>query len=398
MYLVTGNKTECCGCTACQQICEHKAIKMQTDKDGFIYPVKDMSLCIQCGLCEKVCSYASPKYQNETMGVYAAMAENPSVRSKSSSGALFYIIAKQIIEKGGIVYGAILDEAMQVRHFGASSIEDLKKLRGSKYVQSSLNDTYREIRTHLRNGKVVYFTGTGCQVAGLKSFLIKDYSNLITSDLVCHGVPSQHLFNEHIKFLESKYKGKVIDYKFRDNDNWGGCETVSIVNKAQITKTYRLPTYYLSPYLYSFMYSMTLRMSCYDCPFAKIPRQGDMTLGDFWGVKKYYPNLDVSHGVSLILINSPKGMAILESLKSKLIIKESNIIDAQKENKNLTNQTKMPDIRISVFRMIQAKGYERIAKTIFRPKNYYKILLMSKFRSIIGMKNYLRLRNLIKLK
>lgn len=396
MYLITGNKSECCGCTACQQICGHNAIEMKADSDGFVFPVKDLSACVNCGLCEKVCSFVSPVYNNETLGVYATMAKDSSERAKSSSGALFYIIAKKVIEQGGIVYGVILDKDLQVRHTSASSLEDLSKLRGSKYVQSALHNTFREIRTNLRNGKLIYFTGTGCQVAGLKSFLMKDYDNLITSDLVCHGVPNQKLFNEHISYLEHKHKGKVIGYQFRDNKNWGGCETVIIVKASGNSHTFRLPTYNLSPYLYSFMYGMISRMSCYECPFAKIPRQGDITLADYWGVKKLFPSLDSSHGVSLVLVNTPKGNLLLESLKNDLIIEKSNLTDAERENSNLSAHTKMPEIRKTIFKQIQDESYSKIAKTAFRPHNYYKILILAKIWALIGVNNYIKLRNFLK--
>ena len=225
---------------------------------------------------------------------------------------------------------------------------------------------------------------------------MKDYDNLITSDLVCHGVPNQHLFDEHIKYLERRHKGKVVDYRFRDNENWGVCESVTIIADSQNSKTYRLPTFSLSPYLYSFMYSMTYRMSCYECPFAKIPRQGDITLADYWGVKKYFPNLDISRGVSLILANNNKGKSFLDELKSELIFEESNINDATKENRNLTANTSMPEIRKTIFKKIHDEGYEKVAKTIFRPQKYYKILLMAKLREMVGMDNYLKLRKLIK--
>lgn len=396
MYLISGNKSECCGCTACQQICGHNAIEMKTDSEGFIFPVKNLSACVNCGLCEKVCSFVSPSYKNQTQGVYAAMAKSTSIRSKSSSGALFYIIAKKIIEQGGVVYGAILDDDLQVRHVATTSLVELNKLRGSKYVQSALHNTYREIRAQLLKGRMVYFTGTGCQVAGLKAFLMKDYDNLITSDLVCHGVPNQKLFNKHISYLEHKHNGKVIGYQFRDNKNWGGCEIVTITQASGNVRTFRLPTYNLSPYLYSFMYGMTSRMSCYKCPFAKIPRQGDITLADYWGVKKYFPNLDISRGISLILANNNKGKFFLDELKSELIFEESNINDAAKENRNLTANTSMPEIRKTIFKKIHDEGYEKVAKSIFRPQKYYKILLMAKIREIVGIDNYLKLSKLIK--
>lgn len=399
MYLISHEETECCGCTACEQICHHGALKMVVNTEGFIYPLKDEDKCINCGLCEKVCPYNKLKEKKkETSKVYAGYAKSVEERKKSSSGALFYIIAKQVIEQGGIVYGAILDNEMQVHHVSAESVEELQLLRGSKYVQSKLNNTYKEIKNHLKSGRLVYFTGVGCQVAGLKSFLIKDYSNLLTSDLICHGCPNQKLFDAHISYLEKKYHGKVENYQFRDNALWGGCESVTIVTDSQTRKTYRMPSYSLSPYLYSFMQAMTYRMSCYECPFASVPRQGDITLGDFWGVNKFVSGLQTMNGVSLILANTTKGKEVIESLGQELIIEESDIKAAAAENKNLITHTIMPKIRKNIFKEIQEKGYPQIAKTIFRPSAYYyyKQKVFYNIIDIIGWKNYKKIRKIIR--
>ena len=396
MYLITGNKAECCGCTACQQICTHGSITMQADEDGFIFPVKDLSTCTNCGLCERVCPFAHPHFESPPKHVYATMAKSLEVRTNSSSGGLFYLLASKIIEQGGIVYGAILDAKMQVRHVSAETIDELKPIRGSKYVQSSLGETYREIRSHLRNGRTVYFTGVGCQVAGLKEFLMKPYENLITSDLVCHGVPPQKLFDEHISYLEAEHNGKVIDYKFRNNATWGGCEKVSVLNSSDHTKTYTLPTYDLSPYLYSFMYSMVNRLSCYACPFAKVPRQGDITLADYWGIAKFFPQFDSSKGVSLIVVNTDKGEQMLSAIKDKLILNESNIDDAAKYNGNLVHKTNMPPIRRTVFQTIREKGYPEVARTIFRPSNYYRLLIKERIKSSLGDKNLKMIKAILK--
>ncbi len=244
MYLITNNKSECCGCSACEQVCGHETLKMVADADGFIFPVKDLDKCTNCGLCERVCPYEHLDKKNvDEPLVYAAYSKNIEDRKKSSSGAMFYVIAKYVIEHGGIVYGTTLDRNLKVHHISAETIDDLQNLRGSKYVQSSLGNTYREIRTHLRNGRLVYFTGVGCQVAGLKSFLMKDYLNLLTSDLVCHGTPNQKLFDEHIAYLERKHHGKVVDYHFRDNTLWGVCESVTVVTESQTRRVYRVPSY-----------------------------------------------------------------------------------------------------------------------------------------------------------
>lgn len=382
MFLQSSNKAECCGCTACQQICGHGAITMETDDDGFIFPIKNLSACVNCGLCEKVCPFSQPKYYNNTLGVYATSIKDVIERKRSSSGGLFYAIAEYVIENYGIVFGSILDEKLKVRHACAESVEDLTKMRGSKYVQSALHDTYRSVKEELLKGRLVYFTGVGCQVAGLKSYLMKDYDNLITSDLVCHGTPNQKVFDAHICYCEEKYKGKVKDYQFRNNEKWGVCESVTIVKDSQ-TRVFSLPYYSLSPYLYSFMHAMTYRDSCYECPFAKLPRQGDITLADFWGAKKFFPNLDTRNGVSLILVNSEKGKAYFDKIKGNLYIEESNISDAEHENQNLTERTSRPEIRDRIFYLLRKDGYSHIAKTRFRPKNYYKLRIKGWLKSHI---------------
>jgi len=397
MYLITHDKTECCGCSACEQVCGHGALKMEADKDGFIFPVKNLDKCTDCGLCEKVCPYVHlGENQQDEPTVYAAYSKSVAERQKSSSGAMFFMIAKYVIEQGGIVYGSTLDKEMQVHHVSAESLDELQKLRGSKYVQSRMNDTYREIRNHLRNGRLVYFSGVGCSVAGLKSFLMKDYPNLITSDIVCHGTPNQKLFDEHIAYLENKHHGKVVDYQFRDNALWGGCESVTIVTDSQTRKTYRLPSYSLSPYLYSFMYAMTYRDSCYECPFASVPRQGNITLADFWGVTKYLPELDSSRGVSLVLVNSEKGREILNKIQPEIMLADSTLSNAAAENHNLIAHTVKPEIRNHIFEDIKNDGYAKIAETIFRPANYTKLRLFYKLIDIIGWGNYKRLRKIIR--
>ncbi len=397
MYLITHNEYECCGCSACEQVCGHGALEMKQNADGFIFPVKDLDKCTNCGLCERVCPYEHlDMKQKDSPAVYASYAKNVAERMKSTSGALFYVIAKYVLEQGGIIYGATLDENMQVHHISAESTEQLQLLRGSKYVQSKLNDTYREIRKHLRAGRMVYFTGVGCQVAGLKSFLMKDYPTLLTSDIVCHGTPSQKLFDEHIAYLEKQHNGKVVDYKFRDNASWGGCETVTVITDSKTRKTYRLPSYDLSPYLYSFMHAMTFRLSCYGCPFASVPRQGDITLADFWGARELFKELDASHGVSLILVNSPKGKELLGRILPELDLVESDVEAAAAKNGNLVTHSVMPEIRNNIFDDIRQYGYTRVAKTTFRPSNYIKLRLLYRFIDIVGKDNYIKIRNLFR--
>lgn len=374
MYFESYNKQECCGCTACQQICGVKAITMEKDEDGFFFPVKNIDICVECGLCERVCPMANPQYNNNTLKVYAAYLTDSTERCRSTSGGGFYAIAKYVLNRNGIVYGAVLTKSMQVIHKSASTLNELEPLRGSKYVQSNLLDTFSEIRELLRQGRWVYFTGTPCQVAGLKSFLIKEYDNLVTSDLICHGVPSQQLFDDHIEYIKKKYKTKrVYNYKFRIYETGEGGEIFNYINKKGKHKLHLAPSYELSPFLYSFIMAYTYRLSCYSCPFARLPRQGDITLGDFWGVNDYYQNVDASQGCSLILLNTIKGIKLWQDVNPEMFYIESNEISAAAKNKNLVKHTEYVPIRDNIYKLIHSVGYEQVAAKLFKSPNRFKI-------------------------
>lgn len=344
---------------------------MSQDDEGFLYPVIAKEQCINCGLCEKVCPVDNPLYKNDTCAVYAAYIKDEHQRMQSTSGGVFYAVAKWIIEQNGIVYGAAFDTNFKLRHIGVDSLSDLQQLRGSKYLQSNLGNVFSEIREHLKKGRWVYFVGVGCQVAGLYSFLRKEYNTLVTSDLVCHGVPSQLMFDWHLDYLRQKEKGEITSYSFRDCEGWGVCETYSYVSQTRGKQgKKRLPSYFLSPYLYAFMWAFDYRYSCYDCKFARVPRQGDITLADYWGVRKFFPELDASKGVSLILVNSEKGSEMWEKIRHSVEIRTSCVADAALENGNLIHTTKMPAIRKSCYALIRQRGYKSVAEKEFRLPNY----------------------------
>lgn len=367
MYFQSLSKYECCACSACVHACPKKCISLTPDEEGFYYPQINKNVCINCGICKKTCPVEHPAYNNTpSPRVYAALINDEKERKKSSSGGMFYAIACWIIEQGGVVYGATMDEHLQVYHIGVETKENLSLLRGSKYVQSALNDIYIEIKKNLQNGKWCYFVGTPCQVAGLKAFLRKDYPKLLTSDLVCHGVPSQWLFDQHIAYLEKKYNGKVSNYQFRDNEKWGVCEIFNLTNPNGKVKSIKHPSYVLSPFLYSFMYAMTYRFSCYDCKFAKIPRQGDITLADYWGVKNFFPDININSGVSLILSNSEKGDAILTNIGDRVELRKSSIDDGAKFNGNLVNISKKHNYRDIAYTIVKKDGYRIAASSIFK--------------------------------
>lgn len=387
MYLNTLNKSECSGCTACSSVCHVKAITMQQDEEGFLYPVKNMDICTDCGLCEKVCAFDEPTYSDEKPQVFASYVEDKSERKKSASGALFYVLAKEILALNGVVYGAVMNDDFVVVHRGVQSIEELQTLRGSKYVQSNMLNCFHEIKTFLKESRIVYFTGTPCQVAGLKRYLRTDYSNLLTSDIVCHGIPSQLLFNKHIEYLKEKHKTDCIyNYKFRDYAAGEGGEFFNFITSNGKEKLSYSPTYELSPYLYSFMYAFTYRYSCYMCPFSKVPRQGDITLADFWGVKQFYPQIDNSNGISLVLVNNDKGNKYWDRIKGVIYYQESDVEKAAIRNKNLIQTTTMPSIRVGIYERIEREGYANIAHTLFKSPQYNKIIVKRFIKKIMGNK------------
>lgn len=376
MYFKTSDKKECSGCTACLSVCPKQCITMRADEEGFLYPVIDRELCIDCGLCEKVCPFDKPAYENSSSPqVYATYVKEKSQRMQSTSGGLFYAIARWVINQNGIVYGAAFDEHFKLRHIGVETLEELQPLRGSKYLQSDLRHTFSEIRHHLQNNRWVYFTGVGCQVAGLKAFLRKEYATLVTSDLVCHGTPSQQMFDWHLDYLRQKEQGDITSYSFRDMERWGGCETYGYVSQTRGKGIRKLYSYDLSPYLYSFMWAFNYRYSCYHCKFARIPRQGDITLADYWGVRKYFPDIDTDKGVSLVLVNSPQGIVIWDKMKDTLHYRSSCVENAAAGNGNLTHPTKMPAIRHTCYEMIRQRGYKSVADKEFRAPHYYRMKL-----------------------
>lgn len=388
-YWKSNDIKDCCGCAACVNACPQGCINMKKDEEGFLHPVKDMSMCIDCGLCEKVCSFSNNYTFQTTSNPKVFAAYDEKHRSGSSSGGIFFTLAQYFIEeRKGWVFGAAFEDKFQLRHVGVNNMADLQRLRGSKYLQSDMGEVYRQIKSLLNDGDFVLFVGMPCQVAGLRAFLRnKAYANLLLVDLVCHGVPPQTLFDEHVKYLEQKHNATLVSYQFRKADGWGGCEIADFV---QPVKHKELPTYSLSPYLYSFMQAYTYRESCYECKFAQIPRQGDITLADYWGAGKFFPEIDVSRGVSLVLLNTKSGELAFESIKKYCKVYESNISDASCYNGNLVTRTSRPALRDSVYSLIAANGYKKVADSCFRVSRYRLVQLKLWLLSIPFIKRVIK--------
>lgn len=294
-------RSRCTGCEACANVCPSQAITMQADWRGFKYPHISSKLCIDCGLCQKTCPINEKVSLPFVFGEARAFVENnPLYLSQASSGGAFGVLARYVISQNGIVYGATMDDNYNVHYIGVETLEDLSLLHGSKYVQSYVNDIYCQVKSALIAGRKVLFCGCPCQVAGLKKFLKKTYDNLITMDLICHGVPSQPYFKSYVAdLLKHKSKEGLKAFRFR----WKPLEG-DVVNDVYVG--FRHQDYYMSYYLWGKGY----RPSCYHCRFAGEVRQGDFTIGDFFNNAVAKLPIDDTKGSSLVLLNTPKAKAL----------------------------------------------------------------------------------------
>lgn len=345
-YQTTQSKYDCCGCRSCEQICPRQAIEMKTDEEGFLYPHIILEKCIDCGLCNKVCPIEHPcKPESHPIQVIAAQHKNPVVLQASSSGGIFSLLAEHTLKQKGVVYGAAFDGNMYLKHIRIDEEHQLERLRGSKYIQSDICQTYTQAKDDLKAGRLVYFTGTPCQVHGLKLFLRKDYDNLLTSDLICHGIPSYEIFANTLKHIEHNRKGKIFSYSFRDKniDGWS-CSSSSFYKDEQSKKNkYLKYDRNMSAYFQAFIDGHLMRYACYKCPFCHVHRPGDITLADCWGIHKFRPDFpNIAGGVSMVLVNTERGNAIWNSVCSDTIHMPINEKDAVANNANLRRPTPMP--------------------------------------------------------
>ena len=322
----------CSGCTACAERCPVNCITMKRDKMGFMYPDVDETKCIHCDICDKVCAEMRSKYSenNADIEAYAIVGNDDGVRKVSSSGGLFWIIAKRIIDENGVVFGAAFsDDFHRVRHIAVDTVDNLSKLQGSKYVQSDINSSFSEVKMYLEQGKKVLFSGTPCQTSGLSAFLAKDYENLFLVDIVCHGVPSPNVWDEYIGNLEQKYHGKATRVSFRDKRyGWNNYVlSVEFDNGKEYVKNREDDLF-----MRGFLHDYYLRPSCYNCAHKGLGRVSDITLGDLWGAEKICPELNDNKGTSLVLASSPKGKAMLQEVALDIKCSAVDLSEAVKFN------------------------------------------------------------------
>lgn len=315
----------CTGCGACVNVCPQNCIVMKTDKDGWDYPHVENDICANCNLCEKVCSCLNVGQNKDILVSYAAISKDYSQRKRSSSGAMFPLFAKYIIGQGGFVYGAAFDKRLSVQHIGINDVSDINRIYGSKYVQSNMLDVYPQIKKQLEEGTLVYFSGTPCQVEGLLRYLKRDYDNLITQDILCHGVPAPGIWRKYVEYLSKKHDcAEPVLAEFR-NKRYGWRE-YSMCVKFLNHKGYKSSRFDDS-YLLAFSQNFILRPSCYDCPFKKLGSRADITLGDFWPIRTVAPEFDDDIGTSLVFLRSSNAIRLFEAISPEIHYKKMHTKD-----------------------------------------------------------------------
>lgn len=386
-FIYENKPTEYCyGCSACKEICHAKAITMVADKEGFLYPQINSAICTNCGLCEKICPTQEENiyklFHSCPQHVNAAWNKNLADRLESTSGGIFFLLANQCINDGGVVYGVALDEELHAKHVRISSQQELYCLRGSKYVQSDTQETFQQIKQDLLSGTYVLYSGTPCQIAGLRLFLRKDYEELITIDLVCHGVPSPYIFKEHIHYIEKKEKDKITDFKFRAKKKSGWRSYAKyIFRKRQPIYNYWGADYFC----HAFQQGYLNRKSCFTCNFSTSKRIGDITLSDFWNAEKYSKELkrQRKYGFNLVMCNSPKGQNLFKKIDSSIECRSFPIAIAIKGDVRLRQAEPCPAFREQVYEICRNKGYDYLVKNHKRHATFIEKIVPTWSKNII---------------
>lgn len=368
------DKKNCCSCGACMNVCPKQAIEMKIDEFGYSYPFINEEKCIQCGACKRVCAFQNGVEVKATVEAYAAATKNQDTLMNTASGGIFSQIAKNVLSNGGCVCGVALersDDTLIPKHTMIYSVEDLEKLQGSKYAQSVTGDIFQHVKKELENGKQVLFSGTPCQVAGLRAYLKKDYDNLLLVDIICHGAPSTKMFQDYISNQQKKLKGKIIDYKFRDKKyGQGYVSKITYQLKDGKVKVKWIPGK-LTSFVGLFLQKEVFRESCYACKYANLQRISDITIGDYWGVyqehAKELKDSEMSNekGISCILVNSEKGQKTIETMKTDFDLISSTKEKIALHNEQLNHSCEHTDKRNAILELYRKNGYGAL-------EDYYK--------------------------
>lgn len=360
-------KQNCTGCHACATKCPKQCITMINDTEGFWYPQINQEECIDCGLCEKVCPIITPlKFEDYFNPVaYACYNTNERVRLASSSGGVFTLIAEKILKQGGVVFGAGFDENFNICHQCVERVEDLDKLRTSKYSQSKIGNMFKEAASFLDENRMVLFTGTACQIDGLKAYLNRPYDNLITQDIICHGVPSPMVWDHYMNFRKKVDDGhRIKRVNFRQKDL--GWKQYRVLINYDNEKEY-CQTSAQDIFMKGFLNDLYLRPSCYTCNFKGSKRHSDITLADFWGIENILPEMFDDKGTSLVLIQSEKGKTLFKSIEKDLICQSVDMDEALKYNPAAIRPAPTPKNRQLFFQRFDKEPFDKIIRDLTKP-------------------------------
>lgn len=378
------SKENCCGCHACYSKCPKQCIRMEEDEEGFLYPHIDESQCIHCGLCKSVCIMQSERREATAPNAYAAYALDESIRVQSSSGGIFALLARHVIQRGGVVCGAALNpDTYSVNHIFVEDVGSIKLLMTSKYVQSNMGNCYKLAKQYLETGRIVLFTGTPCQINGLKKYLDKEYENLFCQDIICHGVPSEKAWKMFLGNVERRNKAKVVyngALSFREkSDGWKEYAMSIPLNKGVYRRVM-----YKDSYLIGFIHNLFLRPSCYACKSKGLSRSSDITLADFWGVDKCCPEMYDAKGVSLVMTYTEKGQDLWRALESEVKCKEVDWKDAVGRNPSAIKSVTRPEARDYFYEKVNEKNFARLVDKY--TKKSLPVRIARKIKRIIKLK------------
>ncbi len=362
-------KTACTGCMLCGDACPQNSIEYKCDEEGFFYPHLCEDKCLDCGICRQKCPAINVNQHPAPDSIFSGYASDVSVNESGSSGGVFWLLATSFLNVGGIVYGAAFDEKLQLKHQRVDCIGNLRQLCKSKYMQSDVSGIYRKVKEDLLQDKSVLFVGTPCQCQALNNFVgDKLVGKLLIVDFVCHGVPSQKLFDENLKWNERKYgKIKSIEFRYKGKKVLHP-QTLKMVYEKNGMEKSVLRMHYQDPFYFGFQKHITLRPSCYHCKWAKPERCSDITLADFWGIEKANAGLDSKNGVSCVLANTAKGREFFNSIKMQLAgITEQPLSFAIENNSCLSSPTVVPPYRAQFFEDWKRMGYDSVVNKYLTP-------------------------------
>ncbi len=384
------DKAQCCGCAACAQVCPKHCITMQADDEGFLYPQINQEQCVHCGLCEASCPVLNVQPEAEGKPkAYAAYSKNEDQRQRSSSGGIFSLLAEQTLSTGGVVIGAEMTEnCRSVRHVAIESQDELYRLQGSKYLQSQVGTTYAQAKQYLAEGRKVLFSGTPCQIEGLRTFLKKDYENLLCVDLICHGAPSPKLWEKYVDYRE-KCAGAQVQRTFFRYKKYGW-KTYAVLFEFSNNTAYE-QRFSQDLFMQMFLQNLCLRPSCYQCKFKKMHRVSDITLADFWGSQSVCPEMDDDKGLSAVMVHSEKGQKAIDALQNQAAWKQVNVEQVVAGNSSMVKSCEKPPKRDAFMQEMDGMTIQRLGeKYLKRPP--MKARMIAKAKKIVpkNVKTFLK--------